>query len=383
MNTILFMATYGDFLATFELENILRWKKLGCKVIAAADYSNPAYNRKINRFDEYGIERCQVRFSRNPKEISNLKGFVDLLGVMNKYKIDVLDTHNAIPSVYARIAAYISRVKYVIYTPHSFFFYKGCPLENRIIYKNIERVLAGITDTIIAINNEDYSAAKKFNTRDQALYVPGVGIDIRKFSKSDLPLNDVRNRFSVPKSATLFISVGELIPRKNHIFVLEALKEVKNKYKDKFRYIVCGIGSLQNELVEYVIQNNLSEEVQFLGYRDDVKELLYASDFFVFPSRQEGLPVALMEAMACGLPCVVSKIRGNVDLIEDQVGGRIFSLQKGEELVEIIHQCCNQDLNDRLVAGRYNRRVIQTRYSKDIVNAIMNSLYSSVLMKIS
>lgn len=81
--------------------------------------------------------------------------------------------------------------------------------------------------------------------------------------------------------------------------------------------LIVGDGRQKQNLQELAQQLGVQEQVRFLGYRTDVKELLKAADCFVFPSYQEGLPGALMEAMAAGLPCIASKIRGNIDALTD------------------------------------------------------------------
>lgn len=118
-----------------------------------------------------------------------------------------------------------------------------------------------------------------------------------------------RTEIGVPLDANLLISVGELSVRKNHKVVVDALQ----KLSDNYWYVIIGKGELKTELEN----SDKTGRLKLLGYRTDVVELLHASDMFVFPSLQEGLPVALIEAMASGLPCVASKIRGNVDLIDE------------------------------------------------------------------
>ncbi len=120
-----------------------------------------------------------------------------------------------------------------------------------------------------------------------------------------------RTEIGVPWNAKLLISVGELSVRKNHKVVVEALQELP----DDYWYVIVGKGELKDELMAL----DHTGRLKLLGYRRDIVELLWASDLFVFPSLQEGLPVALMEAMASGINVVASHIRGNVDLIDENL----------------------------------------------------------------
>jgi glycosyltransferase involved in cell wall biosynthesis len=118
--------------------------------------------------------------------------------------------------------------------------------------------------------------------------------------------------------------------------------------------------------------------VKLLGFRNDVKELYEASDIFVFPSFREGLSVAVMESMASGLPCVISRIRGNVDLIEDGVNGFLCDPRNALEFAEKIALLANNaELREKM--GRTNRMVIQ-QFSTDIVIQKMQDIYAAELL---
>ena len=104
--------------------------------------------------------------------------------------------------------------------------------------------------------------------------------------------------------------------------MLKALALLKNEPGyESMHYLICGRGEQRDALEAEARQLGIWEHVHFLGYRHDVPELCRCSDIFAFMSFREGMPVALMEAMSCGLPAVCSKIRGNTDLIEHGVDG--------------------------------------------------------------
>ena len=116
-----------------------------------------------------------------------------------------------------------------------------------------------------------------------------------------------------------------MIPRKNHEVVIRALSVLKKAAKlEHLKYVICGQGSCEFELKRVASELGVEGYIRFLGYRTDVSEICNSADLFVFMSHQEGLPVALMEAMACGLPAICSNIRGNTDLIDDGITGANF-----------------------------------------------------------
>ena len=118
----------------------------------------------------------------------------------------------------------------------------------------------------------------------------------------------------MPIDAVLLMSVGELSARKNHKVVIRALARLD---RQDIHYVIVGIGPLDRQLKSLAQSLGVGNRVHFLGYRRDIPELYKAADICVFPSLQEGLPVAVMEAMACGLPIVASRIRGTEDLLVD------------------------------------------------------------------
>lgn len=371
---VLFLATYGDFLATFELSNVKIWKELGCEVHCASNFSEKNYNLKTGQLDEVGAIRHEIQFARSPFSKKNIEAYRQLCRLIREEKIEVIDCHNAVVGVFARLAALQCGVKKVVYTPHSFFFYKGCPMKNRILYKTAESWLARCTDLLIAINQEDYEAARKMKVRGKALYVPGIGIDAPAIKELPKQREMYRREFQLEPDARIFVSVGELIPRKNHICAIRAFAKanLKNAY-----YLICGIGQLREELQEVIDSLGMHDRIRLLGYRLDAKEIMKASDVYVFPSFQEGLPVALMEAMACGLPCITSKIRGNTDLIEEGKGGRFFSPEDEAALCGLLQEYA-RDPEDWKSWGEYNQNKIQ-KFDIQNVRGIMWEEYQKLL----
>lgn len=351
---ILFLATYGDFLATFELSNIKIWKSLGCKVFCASNFSDIDYNVKTHRLDEAGVSKIELKFARKPFSPENKSAYKKLVKIIKDNKIEIIDCHNAVIGAYARIAASQCGVKKVIYTPHSFFFYKGCPIKNNIIYKNVESYLARKTDLLISINKEDYEASLKMKIRGKALYVPGIGVDTKEMFNLTAKRETYCSEFCIPINAQIYISVGELISRKNHISAIKAFAKAN---LDNAYYIICGIGELESELESLIMELGMENRIKLLGYRLDVKSIMKISDVFLFPSFQEGLPVALMEAMACGLPCIASNIRGNVDLIDEGKGGLLFDPFDYKEMSGLI-QNINGNLKLQKMYGEYNQEKI-------------------------
>ena len=256
----------------------------------------------------------------------------------------------------------------VFYTAHGFHFYKGAPKLNWLIYYPIEKICSYFTDVLITINKEDFALAQKKMKAKKVEYVPGVGIEVEKFANPGVTREQKREELGIPQDAKLLISVGELNRNKNHETVIKAIKDL-----DVY-YLIAGRGDLQNHLQNLIDELNLSDRVKLLGYRTDVAELYAASDVFVFPSFREGLPVSMMEAMASGLPCIASKIRGNVDLIDNSENGYLCNPSLSDEFTKAI-ECI---LTDDSLKANMSQANIQKAKKFDVIpiNDIMLDIYS-------
>ena len=328
MKKALLVTTVSGFVPQFEMNNVKILQEMGMEVHYAANYHTPSYGKDNRRLDGTGIFRHQIDFERSPFKIENIKVYRQLKKLMTEERFDLVHCHTPMGGVMARLAAHATGTRPVIYTAHGFHFFKGAPLKNWLFYYPVEKFLSRYTDEQICINQEDYRWARRYFFAKNIDYIPGVGIDL----SSVIPVtqekrSEKRLEFGIPEEKVILLSVGELIKRKNHETVIRALARLKN---DNLIYVICGQGELEEYLKKLVRDLGIEEQVLFLGYREDVSEIYSAADVFVFPSYQEGLPRALLEAMASGLPALCSNIRGNSDLM----GGGQKALGKGASLCE-------------------------------------------------
>ncbi|HCS76055.1 MAG TPA: glycosyltransferase family 1 protein, partial [Clostridiales bacterium] len=261
----------------------------------------------------------------------------------------------------------------VVYTAHGFHFYNGAPWLNWLLYYPIEKWLSRYTDVLITINKEDYERAKRSFKAGRIEYVPGVGVDVEKYGSVDIDRKAKRKELELAEDDFVLVSTGELNDNKNHKTIIHAVHGLNNS---SVKYLICGQGPLQNGLLQLVQELGLEHQVMLLGYRTDIIEINHIADVFVFPSFREGLSVALMEAMACGLPVVCSDIRGNRDLIEDGKGG--FTVEPEDvagfsKSIKLLLE--DASLGESL--GYYNKSKIKS-YDTKIVLEKMKNIYGNV-----
>lgn len=363
MKKVIFVATVvKTHIMEFHVPYLKMFKDAGWETSVAArnDYDNPA-DCEIPYCDYY----YDIPFERNPLNIENINAYRKLKKLINEGQYDIIHCHTPVGAMVSRLAAKKARKQgtKVIYTAHGFHFYKGAPLINWMIYYPVEKWLARYTDILITINKEDYERAKSFKA-GKVCYVPGVGIDLKKFNVGYVDKEAKRKEIGVDNKDFVLLSVGELIPRKNHEVVIRAIGELKKRNQlSNIQYVICGKGKSELMLRKLSEELEVAEHVHFLGYRTDISEICNCSDLFMFMSLQEGLPVALMEAMACGLPTICSDIRGNTDLIKNDETGYIV-----ENNPESIADAIIKLSNDSLLRNRLSSNALYSIKHYDLSN---------------
>lgn len=274
------------------------------------------------KYDEiaFDVKLLHADISRSPLAKENIKAFKQIVAIIREEKIDYIHCNTPIGGVIGRLAGKVCNVKRVIYQAHGFHFFKGAPILNWLLFYPVERWLAHYTDALITINREDFERAQSFQLRNHGnvYYVPGVGIDSKKYDPKDFDVNKKRDEMGLCAEDIMVISAGDLIERKNYQTAIKAIAFAQNPH---LHFFICGRGPLKSKLESLAKELGVKDRVHFLGFRTDVKELLWASDIFLFTTYQEGLSRSLLEAMATGLPCIASNIRGNTDLINDSDNG--------------------------------------------------------------
>lgn len=313
---ILYVATISRTIHAFLVPHIEMLVQKGHKVDIVCNMVTTADDRLL----KMGCRYFNMDFQRSPLNKKNIAAYKRLKKLIREERYDLVHTHTPVASACVRLACKnLSTVK-VFYTAHGFHFYKGAPLKNWLLYYPIEWFFSRYTDLIITINNEDYARACKSLKAKDTIYVPGVGIDIDKVNNVDSDAKAKKAEIGIPENDSVILSVGELNENKNHSTVIRAVAQLK---KSTVTYVICGEGELEPQLNELIEHCGLMDKIKLLGRRTDVFEIYKIADLFVHPSFREGLPVSLMEAMAAGLPCVVSNTRGNIDLLTNGNGGYV------------------------------------------------------------
>lgn len=379
MKKVLMLASVASMIDQFNMPNIELMQKMGYEVHVACNFikGNTCSAQRIRALLETFSDMQVIWHQWDcPRDLSSAvkcyQAYRQLRQLTSQYQFVWLHCHSPIGGALARIAAWRRGIR-VIYTAHGFHFYKGAPWKNWLLYYPVEKLLAYCTHELVTINKEDYAFAKKNLKAKKICHIPGVGIDVDQFAvRKPQGVKEFRRKYRIPEHALVLLSVGELNEGKNHRMVIHALASLP---RQDVYYCICGQGDLRGELEQFAASQGVGGRIRMLGYQEDMPKIYQSADIFVFPSVREGMPVALMEAMASGLPCIVSDIRGSRELV-DEAGGMRFSLKQPKQLILALEQML-EDGQLRAACGAYNRRKVGS-YSREAVQKRMYRIYQDI-----
>lgn len=324
MKQVLMVASVISMIESFNRDNIRTLQDMGYEVHVATNYkwgsmySDEKLERVKQSLESEGVTLFQIDFHRDIKKMNNhIRAYQQLKRVMTLHTYTFIHCHSPIGGVVGRLVARQTNTP-CMYTAHGFHFFKGSPSLNWMLYYPVERTLARLTDTIVTINEEDYSRAQTFKT-SHTYRIPGIGVDTKRIEQVKINRPQKRRSFGVEAEADfVLLSVGELNENKNHETIIRAIASLQDP---TIRYWIAGTGDGRERLEQVIHELGLEDRVRLLGFRDDVFEIMKAADCFVFPSKREGLGMAALEAMAAGLPIITSNIHGINDYSVDGVTG--------------------------------------------------------------
>lgn len=348
----------------FLVPHVKFLSKNGYSIDIACSEVGGRFNEVLSQLKEYTSKIHRVCLQRSPLSVSNLKGLKELKRIINSNNYDLIWTNEPVMGVMTRLAAKRARRTgtKVIYMAHGFHFYNGAPLLNWCIYYPIEKIMATFADLVCTINSEDYNRAQTFKV-NKVKYIHGIGFRPKRFEISYKDKN-IKDELLLKQNDFIVVSIGELNKNKNQATIIEALRLLQNP---AIHYVLCGKGNNEHNLKKLVNKYNLNHNVHFLGYRKDILNICSFSDIYAMPSKREGLGLAVLEAMYCGLPLATSYVGGLKDLNKDGINGFLCKptdYKKFAQYIKLLFE--DRDLRKKM--GEQNR--------KDVIPyTIDNTLY--------
>lgn len=352
---------------------ILAQQKAGHFVCACASddpHLNIIRNQGITAFT-HGQKR-----SLNPLNLIKTIWTTKKLLVENN--IDLLICHTPLGGGVGRFAGWLAKTPKIVYFAHGLPF---SPSQNILIWLFwflIEKILGYFTDAIIVMNNYDESFCKKFRFTKKGglvLRIPSMGVDLQRFTKNNLGVPKeslLKNKCS--NHIKIILTIAYLVPEKGVYTLFDAAKIICKERKDVL-FLLAGTGPAMNSLEQLCHQYNLHDKFLLLGWRNDIPQLMNISDIFVLPTYYfEGLPVSILEAMACSLPVIATNQRGCVDVVANEQTGYLIPIRDSLSLAaKIITLLNNDDL--RINMGQLARQKVESDHELNMcTNIIMQAL---------
>lgn len=333
MKKILFVASITRHILAFHIPYLKMFSDAGYEVHVAT---------KGEEEIPYCDEHFEIEFERSPFKFSNVKAYRELKKIIDEGDYDIIECNTPVASVLTRLAAKNIKKQNkarIIYIAHGFHFYKGASFINWLTFYPVEKYLSKYTDDLITINEEDFELAKRKMKAKKIHHIHGIGVDEEKFAKevSDDERSEMREKLKLHDNDFVLFFAGELNKNKNQIMLIEAMKDLI-KENPRIKLLLAGDGILkeyyENKIKEYKLENN----VNLLGYRNDVPQILKAVDLYVSASKREGLPLNILEAKCSKLPIIVTNARGQKELIQDGKDGYIVNINDVASLKEKIKE---------------------------------------------
>lgn len=327
---VLFVATIDQHIIRFHIPYLRWFKEQGFEVHVAAkgNYSIGGCDKKFD-----------VPFARSPFSKQNYFAYKSLKAIIDKNRYSIIHCHTPMGSVITRLAARSARKQgtKILYTVHGFHFFNGAPLKNWLLYYSVEKWLAKFTDAIITINSEDYDLVikKKFKV-NEVFKIDGIGVDDSKFKRiSEDEKLRLRIQNGYDENDFILIYPAEFIQRKNHKFILDSINNI-NQRIPQLKILFAGRGVLLESIRKYTKEIHVEKQVDILGFRVDIAELIAMSDVGISASRQEGLGLNLVEEMFCGLPVLATIDRGHREMVEHGINGFLFEQNNHQQFEEYL-----------------------------------------------
>ena len=311
----------------------------------------------------------------------DLKAFFALIKILLYERPHIVHTHTSKAGILGRWAAFFARVPVIVHTPHGHVFWGYFGRLKTGIFILLEKISALITDRLVVLTEQEKNDHLHFHIAPENKFSEvHSGINLEGFSNLSVEPGAMKKRLGIPKGNIVVGTTGRLTHVKGHGYLIEAAGKILDVRLDT-TFVFLGDGELLNELKDMVTKLDIEENVKFLGWRDDVAEVMSVFDVFVLPSLNEGMGRVLVEAMALGKPIVASDVGGIPDLVVNGENGFLVPVGDVGALADAINRLI-QKPGMRKKMGRCGKK-IAVDYSADAMVQKIDRLYRELAVSCS
>lgn len=327
---------------------------------------------------ERGVEFVEVPHLVRPiSPLQDLRALWELWRLMRRRRFALVHTHTSKAGLLGRVAARLVGVPRLVHTAHGhvFYGYYGPALSRLFVW--LERWAARFTDRLIALTSAEEADQLRFGVAPAAKFaVVHSGVDFAPFHRPAPDRLAVRRMLGIPPGGLVIGTLGRLTPIKGQADLVQAFAQVRRQVEEAWLLLV-GEGEEHAALETLARQLEVEDRVVFAGWREEVPAALRAMDIFAFPSLNEGMGKALVEAMYAGLPVVATRVGGIPELIGEGTEGLLVPPREPAMLAAALLELAG-DEGRRRVLGEAAARKAQG-YSVESMIEKLEALYWSVL----
>jgi glycosyltransferase involved in cell wall biosynthesis len=293
-----------------------------------------------------------------------------LIKILKENNIDILHCHRHKPSFYGALAGMFAKTPVVLSHVHglSRTRNRGRRVVNFFLFKRFNRIIGcakSVQDDVLRDN--PFLSAEKVSVLENS-------VDCQRFTEVSISKADAKQMLGLPSDVFVFGTVGRLAPTKGLSYLIEAFSKVKEKMPSA-HLVLFGDGACRAELEQQVLSLSCHDSIHFLGYRDNIEQLIKGMDVFILSSIAEGMPRAILEAMAAGIPCIATEAGGIPEIINSRDVGLLVPPTDENALAEAMITLVNtpkQKLKDLIEKAR--ERVL-TIFNHDVVKKKLENTY--------
>ncbi|MBT3399607.1 MAG: glycosyltransferase family 4 protein [Rhodospirillaceae bacterium] len=295
-----------------------------------------------------GFTVHDIPLHRSANPLRNRRAYTALCDLFRAEAYDMVHVHTPVAGFVGRAAAARTGVPRVVYTAHGFFFHEHMPPVRRASHISLEWLAGRVTHTLFTQSEEDAATARRLglcrtgdimaigNGSDPGVFRPAAGGDAGNDGQVRAKL---RTALGTPEARVVIVMIGRLVAEKGYVELCEAMRSVNAELWVVGERLESDHADGVESLIDAVAMDpDWADRIRFLGYRDDVPDLLRAADIFTLPSHREGMPRSVIEAMLTGLPVVATNIRGVREELVHGTTGLLVPVRDSAALATALNQ---------------------------------------------
>jgi glycosyltransferase involved in cell wall biosynthesis len=317
-------------------------------------------------------------FVRRINPLLDIWTLIRLYRLMKRERPDIVHTHTAKAGALGRVAARLAGVPIVVHTFHGSVFKGYFDSASSQVFQFIEKALVSLSDKVVAVSPlvAEELEQRGIAPRDK-IEVIYLGLELERFQKVAKHRGELRRELGIASDIPLIGCIGRLVPIKDIPTLLKAMKLVGTAHSEA-TLLVVGDGPERPALELEAYRIGVSSRVRFLGFRRDLERVYADIDVAVNCSHNEGTPVALIEAMAAGVPVVATSVGGTPDLFLNGLLGRLVPSADSARLSEAICEVFRDTVTAHKTATKAQEHVIE-RFRSERLVADLDRLYTLLL----